>query len=129
MERIGVREARQNLSVYLERVKHGEAFTVTEHGHPVALLSPVPADDDPLADLVAAGRATPATARLADLPDALPALPGPPASPPAAVSRSWPPAAPPAPLPPLPAAAAPPTPTSPKPPPKRPPTAAPPAWC
>lgn len=56
MERIGVREARQNLSVYLARVKAGEAFTVTEHGRPVALLSPLPPDDDPLADLVASGR-------------------------------------------------------------------------
>ena len=56
VERIGVREARQNLSVYLERVKRGEAFTVTEHGRPVALLAPLPPADDPLADLVAAGR-------------------------------------------------------------------------
>ncbi len=67
VERIGVREARQNLSVYLERVKHGEAFTVTEHGHPVALLGPLPPDDDPLADLVAAGLADPLV-RLDDLP-------------------------------------------------------------
>jgi len=76
VERIGVREARQNLSVYLDRVKRGEVFTVTEHGHPVALLSPVPPGDDPFADLVAAGRATPATARFVDLPDPLPSLPG-----------------------------------------------------
>lgn len=55
MERIGVREVRQNISVYLRRVEQGEAFTVTDHGRPVAVLTPIPADDDPFADLVAAG--------------------------------------------------------------------------
>lgn len=69
MERIGVREARQNLSVYLRRVAQGEAFTVTEHGRPVALLAPVPPDDDPLADLIASGRLRPATLRVEDLPE------------------------------------------------------------
>ena len=54
-----MREARQNLSVYLQRVQAGETFTVTDHGRPVALLGPVPASDDPLADLVARGLADP----------------------------------------------------------------------
>lgn len=64
-----MREARQNLSVYLRRVEQGEAFTVTEHGRPVALLGPVPTDDDPLGDLIAAGRVLPATLALDELPD------------------------------------------------------------
>ena len=72
VESIGVREARQNLSVYLQRVKDGEAFTVTEHGRPVAVLGPVPPDDDPLADLVAAGRLVLPTAALCDLPAPVP---------------------------------------------------------
>jgi prevent-host-death family protein len=38
--RVGVRELRQNLSVYLDRVKEGEVLEVTEHGHAVALLTP-----------------------------------------------------------------------------------------
>ncbi|MBK5306414.1 MAG: type II toxin-antitoxin system prevent-host-death family antitoxin [Frankiaceae bacterium] len=63
MERIGVREVRQNLSVYLRRVQAGEAFTVTDHGAPVALLSPLPPSDDPLADLIASGRLIPAPNR------------------------------------------------------------------
>jgi prevent-host-death family protein len=29
---VGVRELRQNLSIYLARVKKGRALTVTEHG-------------------------------------------------------------------------------------------------
>ncbi len=36
--RVGVRELRQNLSVYLDRVKRGESLTVTEHGQIVAVL-------------------------------------------------------------------------------------------
>lgn len=39
---VGVRELRQNLSVYLRRIAQGETLRVTEHGHPVALLTPVP---------------------------------------------------------------------------------------
>lgn len=74
MQSIGVREVRQNLSVYLQRVKNGEAFTVTEHGRPVAVLAPLPPDDDPLADLVAAGRVVLPTAELMDLSAPLPPL-------------------------------------------------------
>jgi prevent-host-death family protein len=39
--RVGVRELRQNLSVYLRRVKAGESLEVTERGRPVARLEPV----------------------------------------------------------------------------------------
>ena len=38
--RVGVRELRQNLSVYLRRVETGEVFEVTERGRPVATLGP-----------------------------------------------------------------------------------------
>ena len=54
---VGVRELRQNLSVYLDRVKKGEALTVTEHGAAVAILRPLPAAPTVLARLVAEGRA------------------------------------------------------------------------
>lgn len=37
---VGVRELRQNLSKYLDRVKAGEDLVVTEHGHEVARLVP-----------------------------------------------------------------------------------------
>ena len=43
---VGVRELRQNLSVYLARVKKGQALTVTEHGRAVAELRPVPLTTD-----------------------------------------------------------------------------------
>lgn len=44
---VGVRELRQNLSRYLERVKEGETLTVTERGHEVARLVPSPSAVDP----------------------------------------------------------------------------------
>ena len=56
--RVGVRELRQNLSVYLDRVKAGEVLEVTERGHAVALFTPLPGPATALEQLVAAGRAT-----------------------------------------------------------------------
>lgn len=58
MERIGVRELRQHASRWLERVRQGESFEVTDRGHPVALLVPVPAEGDIIARLTAEGRLT-----------------------------------------------------------------------
>ena len=48
---VGVRELRQNLSRYLERVKRGEALVVTERGREVARLIPSGAAAEPYADL------------------------------------------------------------------------------
>jgi prevent-host-death family protein len=76
MERVGVRELRQNLSVYLERVKQGEALEVTERGHPVAVLAPLRDPDDPLERLRAQGRLKPAVLPWESLPEPLPAVPG-----------------------------------------------------
>ena len=55
--RVGVRELRQNLSVYLHRVKDGESLMVTEHGAVVAMLRPPPAAGNVLDRMVADGRA------------------------------------------------------------------------
>lgn len=69
MESVGVREIRQNLSVFLRRVRRGETFTVTDHGAPVALLTPLPGlSDDQLAGLIASGAVTPAIDRGQALP-------------------------------------------------------------
>lgn len=64
---VGVRELRQNLSVYLDRVKEGERLEVTEHGRPVALLVPLPPDDDALDRMIAEGRVIPATRDLQEV--------------------------------------------------------------
>ena len=65
---VGVRELRQNLSVYLDRVKKGEALTVTEHGTAVAILRPLPQATSALDRLVAEGRATKPTRSVRELP-------------------------------------------------------------
>ena len=51
MTRVGVRELRQNLSRYLQLVKEGESFVVTERGREVARLLPSGPADSPLARL------------------------------------------------------------------------------
>jgi prevent-host-death family protein len=55
MDRVGVRELRQNLSVYLRRVRAGESLEVTERGRPVATLQPIVNTEDALARLIARG--------------------------------------------------------------------------
>ncbi len=59
MERIGVRELRQNASRYLDRVAAGETIEVTQRGRLVARL--VPAATDPWAAMIAAGEVVPAS--------------------------------------------------------------------
>lgn len=60
MERIGVRELRQNASRYLAHVKAGHTVEVTERGTLVALLVPPDREQSARARLIAAGRLIPA---------------------------------------------------------------------
>lgn len=77
---MGVREIRQNLSVYLERVKKGETLHVTEYGRVVALLTPLPAERlSPLERMVREGRAIAPTGSFKDR---RPPQPGDPSAPP-----------------------------------------------
>jgi prevent-host-death family protein len=55
-ERVGVRELRQNLSVWLRRVAAGETFEVTERGRPVAILAPIARQSAAIQRLAAQGR-------------------------------------------------------------------------
>ena len=75
MASVGVRELRQRASELLRRVAAGETIEVTDRGHPVALLSPIP-QAGPLERLRLAGDAAPARRELADLPEPLPLRPG-----------------------------------------------------
>jgi prevent-host-death family protein len=52
---VGVRELKNNLSRYLARVRAGDQIVVTDHGRPVARLTPLDAGTGRLAALVAAG--------------------------------------------------------------------------
>lgn len=74
---VGVRELRQNLSVYLNRVKEGETLQVSEFGRVVALLSPLPAEKlSPLERMVREGRAAAPKGALKDRRPPQPARPG-----------------------------------------------------
>ncbi len=71
MERVGVRELRQNLSRYLERVRRGEVLPVTERGHEVARLVPSGPVADRDAELAQRFGSTVPLTRLQDVAHAL----------------------------------------------------------
>lgn len=72
MERIGVRELRQNASRYIALVKAGETVEVTDRGQLVALLAPPGRSRSTRDRLVAAGRLTPAASPTGRLRSPLP---------------------------------------------------------
>jgi len=75
--RVGIRELRQNLSIYVDRVKEGETLEVTEHGHPVAELGPIRRPSTSIYEqLVADGRITPATRSMKEWPEPVSLKPG-----------------------------------------------------
>jgi prevent-host-death family protein len=78
MDQVGVRELRQNLSVYLRRVtEEHHTLQVTDRGRPVALLTPLPATTDPIAAIEAMGLTVKrATRDHRTLPPPAPARPG-----------------------------------------------------
>lgn len=57
--RVGVRDLRENLAAWLDRVQVGDEVIVTERGRPVARLGPVE-HRSRLEELIAQGRITPA---------------------------------------------------------------------
>jgi prevent-host-death family protein len=59
MQRIGVRELRQNASRYLAQVSRGESIEITQHGRPIARLVPIASDS--WAELIASGSIIPPT--------------------------------------------------------------------
>lgn len=75
-DRVGIRELRQNLSVYVRRVKKGETIEVTERGEPVARLAPVSTGVEWLDRMVAEGKIRPARKKLSELPPPVKLPPG-----------------------------------------------------
>jgi prevent-host-death family protein len=65
MEKVGIRELRQNASAVLRRVAAGEVIEVTDRGRAVARIVPLH-EASRLEQLVAEGRASGATADLLD---------------------------------------------------------------
>ena len=72
-EKVGIRELRQNLSRYLDRVKAGEPFVVTERGRVVARLVPSGPAADAYGQLAARFGASVPMERLEDIVATLPA--------------------------------------------------------
>jgi prevent-host-death family protein len=70
MDRIGVRELRQNASRYLKRVESGETLEVTDRGRPVARIIPVARIG--VERLIAEGRVRAPTGDFRELPPPLP---------------------------------------------------------
>lgn len=57
---VGVRDLKNNLSRYLDRVRDGEEVIVTHRGRAVARLAPIDHSTDRLTDLITAGVVRPA---------------------------------------------------------------------
>jgi prevent-host-death family protein len=70
---VGVRDLRQNLSVYLREVEAGTSFEVTARGRRVALLSPLPVEASTWDRLLAEGSVSAAERPTSTLPRPLPA--------------------------------------------------------
>jgi prevent-host-death family protein len=76
-ERLGIRELRQHLSVYVGRVQEGERFIVTDHNTPVAELGPLQDESERRwAELRQRLGIIPGEGRIEDLPPPRPYPPG-----------------------------------------------------
>jgi len=69
INKVGIRELRQQASAILKRVAAGEVIEVTDHGHPIARI--VPLRPGLLDQLVLEGRATERVGDLLDTMDEL----------------------------------------------------------
>lgn len=58
---VGIRELKNGLSKYIDRVRDGEEVIVTDRGLPVARLSSIDQATDRLAELITAGIVRPPT--------------------------------------------------------------------
>ncbi|MGH2968298.1 MAG: type II toxin-antitoxin system Phd/YefM family antitoxin [Solirubrobacteraceae bacterium] len=81
MERVGIREMRQNLSRYARRARGGESFLITDRGSDVARLVPAQAHASAIDRLVAERDARRGHGDLLEVLEALPEpIAGPPTS-------------------------------------------------
>jgi prevent-host-death family protein len=62
METIGIRELRQNASVWIAKAKAGVTIQITDRGRPVARLVPLTPAEQARDRLIAEGQLIPATA-------------------------------------------------------------------
>ena len=72
MERVGIRQMRQDLSRYAQRARGGESFVVTDRGVEIAQLVPAPARASAVDRLVAERNARRGHGNLLDVLEELP---------------------------------------------------------
>lgn len=66
MAEVGIRALKQNASAVVAKAAAGETVTITDRGHPVAQMTPIPTSR--LHELIETGRARPARRKIEDLP-------------------------------------------------------------
>ncbi|MQA09497.1 MAG: type II toxin-antitoxin system prevent-host-death family antitoxin [Pseudonocardiaceae bacterium] len=59
VERVGIRELRNNLKDYLEQVERGESIEITKNGKTIGMIVPEQRGDTTVNRLVAEGKLTP----------------------------------------------------------------------
>ncbi len=62
VEKIGIRELRQNASAWVAKAKAGVTVQITDRGRPVARLVPITPAEQSREQLIAEGKLVPATA-------------------------------------------------------------------
>jgi len=62
VDKIGIRELRQNASVWVAKAKAGMTIQITDRGRPVARLMPITPAEQSREQLIAEGQLIPATA-------------------------------------------------------------------
>jgi len=67
VEKIGIRELRQNASAWIAKVRAGATIQITDRGRPVARLVPLTSAEQARDTLIAEGQLIPATAPRARL--------------------------------------------------------------
>ena len=58
MASVGIRELKEKLSGYVDRVRRGEEIVVTDRGKEVAMIIPISSERNAVRSLVRAGRAS-----------------------------------------------------------------------
>lgn len=54
---VGIKELKEKLSGYVDKVRHGEEFVITDRGREIALVIPISKERNAVKHLVGSGRA------------------------------------------------------------------------
>ena len=54
---VGIKELKEKLSGYVDKVRHGEEFVVTDRGKEIAIISPISRERGAVKQLIVSGKA------------------------------------------------------------------------